>query len=356
MNEMTSGAVASVSMPLGQTQKRTQENVDVHGLKPVKNISKAKKKGPYQNSLLEGKMNKLDIEYQDFKNMSPQQFYAAYKIRKEDWYKKYKDLLPKQKGLQEEKLDEDDLIVIPGQNIKRKNGFIPHGQSRVDHEVEMALSDLYQAAKNAKKTYMMLKDRTEDEGIEGWVQEKIIKANDYLNTICEYYEHQQYSMHKDSELNEMELGAGVIAGGMANEGSDKSLDDYLDSLLDKGFGDLKKSNKKQNNNESDAWNMGYEAATYRKQPESSNPFVGKDVYKEIEWKAGWKHGDEEKQLEEVAKSKKQQRLFGMVHAVQKGDIKAPSKQVAQLAKTMPKKAAKDYASTKHKGLPKSVKE
>lgn len=279
MNEMTSGSVASVSMPLGKTQSRTQENVDVHGLKPVKNISKAKKKGPYQNSLLEGKMNKLDIEYQDFKNMSPQEFYSAYKIRKQDWYNKNKDLLPKQGKLQEEKLDEDDLIVMPGHNIKRKNGLIPHGQSRVDHEVEMALSDLFQAAKNAKKTYMMLKDRTEDEGIEGWVQEKIIKANDYLNTIREYYEHQQYSMHED--LDEMKLGAGVIAGGMANEDDD---------------------------------------------------------------------------LTEVAKSKKQQELFGLVHSVQKGDTKAPSKKIADLARTMSKKAVKDYTSTKHDNLPNRVKD
>ena len=56
-----------------------------------------------------------------------------------------------------------------------------------------------------------------------------------------------------------------------------------------------------------------------------------------------------------AKSKAQQKLMGMVHATQTGQIKAPSEKVAQLAKSMTKKSAGDYASTKHKGLPKKVK-
>jgi hypothetical protein len=37
----------------------------------------------------------------------------------------------------------------------------------------------------------MIKDVGEDEGLDGWVQEKIIKANDYLNTIREYLEGKQ---------------------------------------------------------------------------------------------------------------------------------------------------------------------
>lgn len=52
-----------------------------------------------------------------------------------------------------------------------------------------------------------------------------------------------------------------------------------------------------------------------------------------------------------ATSKSQQRFMGMVHAVQKGDMKAPSKQVAEAAKSMSKSDAKDFAKTKHKGLP-----
>jgi hypothetical protein len=57
---------------------------------------------------------------------------------------------------------------------------------------------------------------------------------------------------------------------------------------------------------------------------------------------------------EKAKSKAQQKFFGMVHAAQKGE-KPASKEVAKVAKDMGKKDAKDFASTKHKGLPDKVK-
>jgi hypothetical protein len=56
-----------------------------------------------------------------------------------------------------------------------------------------------------------------------------------------------------------------------------------------------------------------------------------------------------------AKSKAQQRFMGMVHAVQKGDMEAPSPEVAKVAADMDDKSAKDFASTKHKGLPNKVK-
>ena len=53
---------------------------------------------------------------------------------------------------------------------------------------------------------------------------------------------------------------------------------------------------------------------------------------------------------EKAVSKAQQKFMGMVHAAKKGE-KPASKEVAKAAKGMSAKAAKDYASTKHKGLP-----
>ena len=57
-------------------------------------------------------------------------------------------------------------------------------------------------------------------------------------------------------------------------------------------------------------------------------------------------------------SKAQQRFMGMVRATQKGEMENPSQEVLDAAKSMKKKDAKDFASTKHKGLPekKEVKE
>ncbi len=57
-----------------------------------------------------------------------------------------------------------------------------------------------------------------------------------------------------------------------------------------------------------------------------------------------------------AVSKAQQRFMGMVHATQKGDMEAPSKEVEKAADSMKKSDAKDFASTKHKGLPNHVRE
>ena len=56
-----------------------------------------------------------------------------------------------------------------------------------------------------------------------------------------------------------------------------------------------------------------------------------------------------------AKSKQQQKFFGVVKAMQAGDI--PKKGAAgKVAKDMSKKEVDKYASTKHKGLPKKVKQ
>jgi hypothetical protein len=143
----TSGSVATVAMPMGGTQKR-------------------------EGTLFKGKKTK-------------KKFYES--------------------EVNEAEVNETDLILVPGQGKKLKPGFIPKDQDRRDHEVEMARSDLFHAAQNAKEIYKMIHQVSEDEGLEGWVQEKIIKANDYLNTVREYLEHKTY----------MQEG-GVIAGGMSN--------------------------------------------------------------------------------------------------------------------------------------------
>ena len=59
-----------------------------------------------------------------------------------------------------------------------------------------------------------------------------------------------------------------------------------------------------------------------------------------------------------AKSKQQQKFMGMVHALNKGDIKPSdvSKSVKDVAKNIKKSDAEDFASTKQSGLPRKVKE
>ena len=52
-----------------------------------------------------------------------------------------------------------------------------------------------------------------------------------------------------------------------------------------------------------------------------------------------------------AESKSQQRFMGMVHAVQKGDMTAPSAEVSEVAKSMKKTDVTDFAATKTEDLP-----
>ena len=58
-----------------------------------------------------------------------------------------------------------------------------------------------------------------------------------------------------------------------------------------------------------------------------------------------------------ATSQQQQKLMGLVHALQKGTVKPgqASKKAQQMAKSMKKSDVTDFAATKHKGLPKKVK-
>jgi len=67
---------------------------------------------------------------------------------------------------------------------------------------------------------------------------------------------------------------------------------------------------------------------------------------------------EDEVIDEIAKSKAQQRLFGMAHAVQAGKL-SPNKvggAVKKIAKTVSPEDVEDFASTKHKKLPERVNE
>lgn len=291
----TAGSVAPVSQSFVKMQTR---NPVISSKKGNNLLTGKMTKKPYANSLSEGKMKDLSMDLRSDKDgLSDAEFKKKYGKTKEEMRKAMKekpepkkvdeakkDFLGKlqknvdkankakkdteekvkqhqqddKKKVEEAKLEEDDIIVIPGGKSKRKNGFVAKGQSRVDHEVEMARSDVLATMKNAKAIYELLKNRSEEDGIEGWVQEKLIKANDYLNAVKEYYD-EKFMQQESHDLNEK------------------------------------------------------------------------------------------------AVSKAQQKFMGMVHAVQKGEMKAPSKEVAKAAKGMSKKAGHEFAATKHKGLPEKVK-
>jgi len=182
----TAGSVASVAMPLGGTQKRAGS------------MFKGKKT---KKKFYEGEMKRIAT---DMEELSDAQFKKKYGKTKEEM----------RKGLREEEIIETDLILMPGQIKGKDKSFVAHDKDRTDHEVEMARSELYAAAKDAQRIYKMIQNRSEDEGLMGWQQSYITLASDYLNSVADSLEHQAATE-----------GAGVIAGGAGNleEGETKTF-------------------------------------------------------------------------------------------------------------------------------------
>jgi hypothetical protein len=417
----TSGSVATVAAPFFK-QSGKGGNL----------LTGTKTKKKYANSISEGKMKELAMDLKSGKDgLTDEEFKKKYGVTKQEMRK---SLGSKPEQVKEAELQEDDLILVPGQGRKFKTGFVTHAQDRTDHEVEMALSDLFQAAKNAKEVYQIVKTYSEEEGLEGWVQEKIIKANDYLNTIREYLEHRQLtkegmkgamvggaagaaitktpmgalkgaSLGSDIEdmFKEAIHGAGVIGNGMAGESANHQVEggpmtkamDTLSEILNAA--DEQKDIKVKIGNKigpiskeyantikllfsrANAVGKGdrfvklftsvpsfvelitnpqFKKAHIQANIKKASPegFRGTAIYKHMDKATS---GVEEKPkfdiVAERAVSKAQQKFMGIVHAAQKGE-KPASKEVAKVSKTMSKKAAKDYAQTKHKGLPEKKKD
>ena len=148
----SAGSVAPVVAPVGKTHTRKGDNL----------LTGKRSKGKYANSVEARKQMNL-----------------------------------KEANVTEEDVMEKEVLVIPGSKKRdRKSGFVPHGESRVDHEVKMAKSDLFATAQNAQDIMRYLKDRSEQEGIKGWMQSYITLANDYLNSVKESLQYET-QMHED---------------------------------------------------------------------------------------------------------------------------------------------------------------
>lgn len=79
-----------------------------------------------------------------------------------------------------------------------------------DHEVQMARADCYNAADYAIQIHRMLKHVSEQEGIEGWVSEKITSANNALRDVAEYL---RYEKQDGQEMMEFVYEAAEYALG-----------------------------------------------------------------------------------------------------------------------------------------------
>ena len=97
-------------------------------------------------------------------------------------------------------------------------------QQASDGEGAMARADLYRAAKNAMKLFQMVQEGQE---LEGWVQAKITKSADYLDSVYHYMEYQMkfggggQAASVDDITGEAEI---VSANTVSEEDDEKPID------------------------------------------------------------------------------------------------------------------------------------
>ena len=96
----------------------------------------------------------------------------------------------------------EEIGKIKDQHNKKKKESVQEDlalmaqKAEMDHEVQMARSDLYKAAKYSIKLHDMLKSVSEQQGLEGWVAAKITKASDYLSSVYHYMEYEMMSQNE----------------------------------------------------------------------------------------------------------------------------------------------------------------
>jgi hypothetical protein len=165
------GGIAPVAMPM-TTHKRTKESVNVNGLQPASKImkGKVKKKGPYANSISESK------------------------------------------HVAEAQLEEEDIILVPGQGRNMKTGFIPHDPDRAEREGETLKNSLRTIVRLANELDNRLSDKDQ---FPEWVSEKVGGIKSMMTAVMQYLISQQ-DAGKAFESDRIRNG-GTIAGGVAFE-------------------------------------------------------------------------------------------------------------------------------------------
>jgi hypothetical protein len=112
-------------------------------------------------------------------------------------------LSPEEKKLVSKMYNKDGTLTALGKKVMDhgKTNEVTEGVAdeavhmERDHEVQMARSDLYKIANYAVKLHKMLKNVSEEQGIQGWMQAKITKAADYMSSVAHTLEYDiEYDM------------------------------------------------------------------------------------------------------------------------------------------------------------------
>ena len=99
----------------------------------------------------------------------------------------FEDALRDAQYSDEEGLNEQDLIVMPGK-MRMRGDVVKAKHMEPDHEVSMAMNSLLSTIKNAMSLAKIIKGRSEGQGLPGWVSDHITRADELIKDVAEYME------------------------------------------------------------------------------------------------------------------------------------------------------------------------
>lgn len=163
----------------------------------------------------------------------------------------------KSKPVKEAELQEDDLIIIPGQGMRRRTGLVSRDMDKGENEGETLKNSLHTIIRVATHLNDAL---SEQDNFPEWVSEKIGAVKSMMTGVMDYLISDK-EMHGRISANEMT--GGVVAGGVAFENQERKIryndeDDWMDAV--------QKLNQKVFNEEGDfiLTNTGYALQIYGK--------------------------------------------------------------------------------------------
>jgi hypothetical protein len=215
MGGTCAGSVASVAKPIGEVEKRDP----VRGLQPVEKVmkNKAKKKGPYANSIVEGKIKQI---LADLKELTDDEFQQKYKMTKSEARKNLNTI-------NEEDLKEEDKIIAPGKGSKYRADLLSKTKSSTNptDTVKIDVPLLIRLLEYARE------DASSDLDLHD-LAEKLVARGTRGKTLT----------MKDYEF--VVEGAGVIAGGLQYEELNELSPDYIKGKMKNAFKKEKEQVKK----------------------------------------------------------------------------------------------------------------
>ena len=172
-----------------------------------------------------------------------------------------------------------------------------------DDEGGMARADLYRAAKHSMKLFQMIQNNQQ---LEGWVQAKITKAADYLDSIYHYMEYQvkfgqgAVASSVDDITGDMETAARAAEEADDEESNMKESMNYeqkLQALLESAVKKAKKDydgDGKIETNKDEVWGSRAKAAAKSGKPFKEGFPTVDDAKKNAQGTAGMKPGEKKK--------------------------------------------------------------